>query len=315
MPSDKDGSASDTPAARDGSPGAGRLGDGAVGHEASRGGRGGQGGARGPSGYPRGGRGGRGGRGPRGMQVVYGMPAAAYNGAMPPGQYFAAPPYAAFYPGPPLMYGMPGAPMMGYQDPLSLPDALCRQIEYYFSVQNLCKDLFLRAKMNDDGWIPLHVIAAFNRVKALTTDLQAVHDAVASSAVVELQGALPDTLMRARASPQQWVLPAAERDATAHVPRVQPTAAPEAHAAEEDVFALDEVGCWWRFDKTTCSNACVLIVSSFHHHFNAIITSITIIAIITHTHNHNHHYHTRRCTIPRLQRAGIPQPLHPLKGT
>lgn len=246
MASDKDGSASDTPAARDGSPGTGRLGDGAGGIEASRGSRGGQGGARGASGgYQRGGRGGRGGgRGPRGMQVMYGMPAAAYNGVMPPGQYFAAAPYAALYP--PIMYGMPGAPIMGYQEPLSLPDALCRQIEYYFSVQNLCKDMFLRAKMDDDGWIPLHVIAAFNRVRALTTDLQAVYDSVANSTVIELQGALPDTRMRARASPHQWVLPEADRDASAHAPaavRVELAAPREARPAEEGVFALDEEVC------------------------------------------------------------------------
>ena len=33
------------------------------------------------------------------------------------------------------------------------------QVEYYFGVENLCRDTFLRSKMNEEGWIPLPVIA------------------------------------------------------------------------------------------------------------------------------------------------------------
>ena len=49
-----------------------------------------------------------------------------------------------------------------------------RQIEYYFSVENLCKDMFLRKKMDDGGWIPTRVIASFNRVRMLTPDLAVI---------------------------------------------------------------------------------------------------------------------------------------------
>ena len=31
------------------------------------------------------------------------------------------------------------------------------QIEYYFSVDNLVKDVFLRSKMDDNGWIAMSV--------------------------------------------------------------------------------------------------------------------------------------------------------------
>ena len=49
--------------------------------------------------------------------------------------------------------------------------ALKRQVEYYFSVDNLCRDLFLRQKMDPkEGWIALSVIGAFNRVRMLTPD-------------------------------------------------------------------------------------------------------------------------------------------------
>ena len=36
-------------------------------------------------------------------------------------------------------------------------EAVRKQIEYYFSVANLVKDVFLRSKMDDNGWIPLTV--------------------------------------------------------------------------------------------------------------------------------------------------------------
>lgn len=42
------------------------------------------------------------------------------------------------------------------------------QLEYYFSLQNLCRDMFLRAHMNEEGWIGIEVIAAFARVRMLS---------------------------------------------------------------------------------------------------------------------------------------------------
>jgi len=41
------------------------------------------------------------------------------------------------------------------------------QLEYYFSVENLCKDTFLRSIMNSEGFVPLEIVANFNRVKYL----------------------------------------------------------------------------------------------------------------------------------------------------
>jgi hypothetical protein len=39
------------------------------------------------------------------------------------------------------------------------------------SMDNLCKDIFLRSKMDDQGFIPVSVIANFNRVSMLQTYL------------------------------------------------------------------------------------------------------------------------------------------------
>jgi len=41
------------------------------------------------------------------------------------------------------------------------------QIKYYFSIQNLCKDIFLRKQMNEEGWIDLEIIKGFKRVEGL----------------------------------------------------------------------------------------------------------------------------------------------------
>jgi hypothetical protein len=46
--------------------------------------------------------------------------------------------------------------------------------EYYFSVENLCKDLYLRRQMDNEGYVLLSEIAQFNRVKHITTDIRLV---------------------------------------------------------------------------------------------------------------------------------------------
>ena len=48
--------------------------------------------------------------------------------------------------------------------------------EYYFSDDNLARDFFLRRKMTADGWIPIVLIATFNRVKNLTLSLPVIVD-------------------------------------------------------------------------------------------------------------------------------------------
>jgi len=41
------------------------------------------------------------------------------------------------------------------------------QIKYYFSIQNLCKDIYLRKQMDEEGWINLEIIKGFKRVEGL----------------------------------------------------------------------------------------------------------------------------------------------------
>jgi len=58
--------------------------------------------------------------------------------------------------------------------------------EYYFSEENLVKDFFLRRKMNAQGYLPLTLIASFQRVQNLTVDIDLVIEAVLESDRLEL---------------------------------------------------------------------------------------------------------------------------------
>lgn len=157
------------------------------------------------------GRGGRGGpAGYRQQQAQYqGMPAQSVGAQ----QMYYPMTSAMYYP--PAAFGMPaavpGLPAIS-QEQLQL--AVRQQIEYYFSIANLVKDVFLRSKMNDEGWISLHVIASFNRVRMLTPDLAMIVEALVDSPTVELS--VDSLFIRPRAGHQQWILPESQRDASAH---------------------------------------------------------------------------------------------------
>lgn len=58
--------------------------------------------------------------------------------------------------------------------------------EYYFSEENLMKDLFLRRKMDAEGFIPVTLIASFHRVRSLTTSIDLVIRAIKQSEQLEL---------------------------------------------------------------------------------------------------------------------------------
>eukprot|EP00300_Choanocystis_sp_HF-7_P004675 c13648_g1_i1.p1 GENE.c13648_g1_i1~~c13648_g1_i1.p1 ORF type:complete len:487 (-),score=93.41 c13648_g1_i1:1252-2688(-) len=77
------------------------------------------------------------------------------------------------------------------------------QVEYYFSVENLCRDMYLRKQMDRNGWVPLKVLAAFKRIEALTSRLDILKSALKHSVVVEVRS---DRLRRA-VDWALWVLP------------------------------------------------------------------------------------------------------------
>ncbi|CAA6656002.1 unnamed protein product [Spirodela intermedia] len=93
--------------------------------------------------------------------------------ANPMGYHDISPP--VFYVPPPLpepwrgMPFVPPTPMYFAPPDLQLRAMLLQQIEYYFSPENLCRDVFLRQNMDEEGWVPVSLVAGFRR--SLDTEL------------------------------------------------------------------------------------------------------------------------------------------------
>ncbi|KAF2131324.1 hypothetical protein P153DRAFT_355135 [Dothidotthia symphoricarpi CBS 119687] len=90
------------------------------------------------------------------------------------------------------------------------------QVDYYFSVDNLLKDMFLRKHMDSQGFVSLEFIAGFNRIKHLSTDLDMIKLVCQQSSIVEYRTG-DDGLDRLRCKDgwDKWVLNMAERAETA----------------------------------------------------------------------------------------------------
>jgi la-related protein 1 len=86
------------------------------------------------------------------------------------------------------------------------------QVEYYLSVENLCKDYYLRQHMDGQGFVHLATIAGFKRIKAVTDELELVRLACSLSDQIEF-GVGDDGIerLRPREKWQHFVLPASER--------------------------------------------------------------------------------------------------------
>lgn len=82
---------------------------------------------------------------------------------------------------------------------------LLNQINYYFSDDNLVKDMYLRNQMDCGGWVPIALIANFRKVRELTNDIQLIWEALGASSVVEVQG---DKLRRHH-DWRRWILTSA----------------------------------------------------------------------------------------------------------
>ncbi|CAG0915720.1 unnamed protein product [Notodromas monacha] len=102
-------------------------------------------------------------------------------------------------------------PSYQYPNDQSIRDAIRKQIEYYFSEENLQRDFFLRRRMDNEGYLPLDLIASFQRVQNLTQDVSLVEAAVKDSEVLEMRSrtlhsliALKLQMVRTRNNPKSW---------------------------------------------------------------------------------------------------------------
>ena len=92
------------------------------------------------------------------------------------------------------------------------------ELEYYFGIENLCHDIFLRRNMDSEGFVCLDVIARFKQIKTLTSDLKVLERACDSSDSLEIRrDELGMRKVRRREGWEQWVLPKKERIVTAQL--------------------------------------------------------------------------------------------------
>ncbi|KAL8609186.1 hypothetical protein ACOMHN_062426 [Nucella lapillus] len=144
---------------------------------------------RGRGGRGGGGRGGRGGKqfDGRGGDRAFGASSAGFEGgAFFKNQSFIPPALGTVY----------------YNPMLDKEKFIVKQLEYYFSISNLEKDFFLRRKMNEQGYVPISLIATFHRMKNLTMDLNLIREAVQKSRELEISA--DGQLVRGRREPEKW---------------------------------------------------------------------------------------------------------------
>ncbi|KAL8211182.1 hypothetical protein R6Q57_005619 [Mikania cordata] len=105
----------------------------------------------------------------------------------------------------PMPFGAPLQPQVYYvaSDPL-LNANIVSQIDYYFSNENLVKDIYLRQNMDKQGWVSASLIGGFKKVSSLTDNVQLILDVMRTSTVVEVQG----DKIRRRNDWMKWIMPA-----------------------------------------------------------------------------------------------------------
>ncbi|XP_042237498.1 la-related protein 1B-like isoform X2 [Homarus americanus] len=89
------------------------------------------------------------------------------------------------------------------QDESAIKDKIKKQVEYYFSGDNLANDIFMRRKMSKDGYIPVSLIASFNRMKQLTQDVKLIVDVCKTSEKLEVKD---EVWLRTKHEPMKWPL-------------------------------------------------------------------------------------------------------------
>ncbi|KAF8431538.1 hypothetical protein L210DRAFT_3403314, partial [Boletus edulis BED1] len=70
----------------------------------------------------------------------------------------------------------------------AMRNRLLGQLEYYLSPQNMAQDFYLRQRMDNQGWIPISLLASFKRVQQLHTDSDIVKEVLSRSVMVEVSG-------------------------------------------------------------------------------------------------------------------------------
>ncbi|KAK4265909.1 hypothetical protein QN277_026898 [Acacia crassicarpa] len=114
----------------------------------------------------------------------------------------AAPPFYYFPPPGPYLRSSNIQRPIPPEDPELYPKIM-RQIEYYFSDENLARDTYLKNKMDRYGWVDVSVIAEFRRIKALTDNIYHILEAIVDTSTLQVRA----YKMRVRRGWKKWILP------------------------------------------------------------------------------------------------------------
>ncbi|CAI9260917.1 unnamed protein product [Lactuca saligna] len=137
------------------------------------------------------------------------------NSFMSPQMHVPVPPFGNNFMYPDLASYVQGSTqsaslMTPMQSPVSLPvqdqdlhEKIVKQIDYYFTDENLVKDLYLRQKMDEQGWVHVTLIASFKKVLCLTDNVKLILDVMRASRAVEVRG----EKMRKRNDWMRWIIP------------------------------------------------------------------------------------------------------------
>lgn len=70
----------------------------------------------------------------------------------------------------------------------SISEKICREVEFYFSDENLMKDMFLlrHIQKNNEGFVSLKLIASFKKVKQICNDRKIIASALLKSEKIEI---------------------------------------------------------------------------------------------------------------------------------
>ncbi|CAH0474350.1 unnamed protein product [Peronospora belbahrii] len=79
------------------------------------------------------------------------------------------------------------------------------QIEFYFTSDNLVRDIFLRQHMDVDGYVPLAFVGSFQAVYSIHQDYPSLFDAMKDSETLELDQA--NEKIRLRHEWKKWIWP------------------------------------------------------------------------------------------------------------
>lgn len=150
-------------------------------------------------------------------------------------QNFMHPMYNMNYP----MSAMPYTPQMETDNLIAM---VGKQMDYYFSDENLYKDMFLRKHMDSQGFVFLEFIANFNRLKQLTEDKEILKAACMQSQVIEIWvGEDGKERLRPRVKLEGLIYPMDQRD-----PSAQTEGPKELHRPQRPQLFLNGIPPQWQ---------------------------------------------------------------------